>query len=90
MSAVNAHAIAALIAEMPAKPPRFDDPKAIAISYEMLIDDGASSYPRGRGGYEIRHLGITASVPGSGYMGATVMWINNACALIARARAVAA
>lgn len=80
----QAHGVDSLLARLPAKPPRFDDPQAIAVSYEMLIDDGAEVSPRGRGGHEIRHLGITASVPGSGYLGATVLWINNANAFIAR------
>lgn len=81
----QAWSIAQLLSLLPAKPPRFDDPQAIAVSYEMLLDDGAVSSPRGRGGCEIRHLGITASVPGSGYLGATVLWINNASAFVARA-----
>lgn len=78
-------AMASLLALLPAKPPRFDDPQAIAVSYEMLLDDLAETSRHGSNGHEIRHLGITARVPGSGYLGATVLWINNANAFIARA-----
>lgn len=84
-AADNTHAIAKLLSRLPAKPPRFDDPKAIAVSYEMLLDDFAETSRHGSNGFEIRHLGITASVPGSGYLGATVLWINNANAFVARA-----
>lgn len=77
-------AVASLLALLPAKPPRFDDPQAIAVSYEMLLDDGAEVYPRGRTSCQIDHLGISAKNTGSGYMGCTVVWINNATAFVSR------
>jgi hypothetical protein len=84
-AADNRTALADLLARLPAKPPRFDDPRAIGVSYEMLLDDGAVSQPRGRTSCQIDHLGISAKHSGSGYMGCTVVWINLATTALARA-----
>ena len=85
---VQVQAIAALLARLPAKPPRFDDLSAIGVSFEMLIDDGAEVQARPRNDYEIRHLGITATGTASGYIGCTVLWINLANA-VARGKVAA-